>query len=892
MADPFLIVPPKDIPTWMYEAFRKMNARVDQVGAAVSAIGRGESPDGSGEPLLDMSVFFYLPGRTGGQTSYQSDKRYPTLTMTQPTILSDAVELLRFYTAGKMVKFKPTTFSVVCSTDGSTTLTATGTPNFAPTGGPRVTEGMLITGTNIPAGTYVRRVTNTLTLTMTQAASGSGATTVTFESSVDISAISDETGRDIEWKAYGSVRFTPGTEGVPLRVSGDFSPIATGGSNVARLYLEAGYISSGNAVGTNVQIGGPNRGEAGLLNLTTRLLHIARSPASGTDINIGIGINPAEFGTIPDPLAGPGVNVLLQRTAETGVTLITGGSSTNAIFAVATTSTISGSSPTKTFALGTAWTFKITEDQRVHFGNAGGGGFYLQGSTDAFNLVAESTGVDLLAGSLVTSWSDSVTSHALNIGGLIGGSARRVFLASSGHAIFDRFGIGATYILLTDAQAGSADFLTGTGSPLVRVFNSVTVGNVAFEVRGMSGQTGNLTEWNANGTALSAVTAAGLLGILTTSPTNAISLGGEAARTIWMERRTAANVVGNALTVQAGGASVGGTNRAGGNLILATGASTGNAHASVLIQTPPPGSSGTGTNNPSTKVSVDGFGQVVLTSARSGNTLTPLTMNSTATTLGAGAFIGQFWSLSASGATDTTMAGLSMQLTCTTSASDTGGSSITGFAFEIYENGTSGTGAAAIAINGFIRHSSTATGMVFIGTQMDIQTDTGAGACDIILYTTAGSNFSAAVTSWIGYKVVDFTPTATITNAYGIYIEDFSPATNNWAIYSAGGQSVHVGKFSIGATTSPTEILDLFGNLKFPSGGNIITDTTTGTKIGTATSQKLSFWNAAPIVQPTTAIAAATFIANTSGIANDTATFDGYTIGQVVKALRNAGLLA
>ena len=73
---------------------------------------------------------------------------------------------------------------------------------------------------------------------------------------------------------------------------------------------------------------------------------------------------------------------------------------------------------------------------------------------------------------------------------------------------------------------------------------------------------------------------------------------------------------------------------------------------------------------------------------------------------------------------------------------------------------------------------------------------------------------------------------------------------------------------------------------------NLITDTTTGMKIGTATGQKLGFWNTTPIVQPTTAVAAATFVTNTSLIANDTATFDGYTIGQVVKALRNMGLLA
>jgi len=80
--------------------------------------------------------------------------------------------------------------------------------------------------------------------------------------------------------------------------------------------------------------------------------------------------------------------------------------------------------------------------------------------------------------------------------------------------------------------------------------------------------------------------------------------------------------------------------------------------------------------------------------------------------------------------------------------------------------------------------------------------------------------------------------------------------------------------------------------LQMADAKNFVFNTTTGTKIGTGTTQKIGFWNATPIVQPTTGIAAATFTANTSGIANDTATFDGYTIGQVVKALRNAGLLA
>lgn len=73
---------------------------------------------------------------------------------------------------------------------------------------------------------------------------------------------------------------------------------------------------------------------------------------------------------------------------------------------------------------------------------------------------------------------------------------------------------------------------------------------------------------------------------------------------------------------------------------------------------------------------------------------------------------------------------------------------------------------------------------------------------------------------------------------------------------------------------------------------NIAVGSTTGTKIGTAASQKIGFYNAAPVVQQTTGVSAAAFTANTSGIADDTATFGGYTIGQVVAALKNLGLLA
>lgn len=73
---------------------------------------------------------------------------------------------------------------------------------------------------------------------------------------------------------------------------------------------------------------------------------------------------------------------------------------------------------------------------------------------------------------------------------------------------------------------------------------------------------------------------------------------------------------------------------------------------------------------------------------------------------------------------------------------------------------------------------------------------------------------------------------------------------------------------------------------------NFILGTTTGTKFGTSTSHKLAFYNSTPIVQTTTAVATSAFVANTSGIVDDSATFGGYKISQVVKALQLLGLLA
>lgn len=98
-----------------------------------------------------------------------------------------------------------------------------------------------------------------------------------------------------------------------------------------------------------------------------------------------------------------------------------------------------------------------------------------------------------------------------------------------------------------------------------------------------------------------------------TSTAASLALGGNAVRVIQMERHTTANTAGNSLTIKAGGATSGATNKAGGDLILDAGISTGSATASrVRIRTCPAGSSGTSDNTLTDAVTVLGSGFVGL----------------------------------------------------------------------------------------------------------------------------------------------------------------------------------------------------------------------------------------------------------------------------------------
>lgn len=73
---------------------------------------------------------------------------------------------------------------------------------------------------------------------------------------------------------------------------------------------------------------------------------------------------------------------------------------------------------------------------------------------------------------------------------------------------------------------------------------------------------------------------------------------------------------------------------------------------------------------------------------------------------------------------------------------------------------------------------------------------------------------------------------------------------------------------------------------------NIIFNTTTGSKIGGATTQKFAFWNKTPIVQPTTSITGATLVGGGGTTITATDTFGGYTLQQLAAIIINTGLAA
>ncbi len=144
---------------------------------------------------------------------------------------------------------------------------------------------------------------------------------------------------------------------------------------------------------------------------------------------------------------------------------------------------------------------------------------------------------------------------------------------------------------------------------------------------------------------------------------------------------------------------------------------------------------------------------------------------------------------------------------------------------------------------------------MFFGTGTGQNTDTSLvrdAACILALRsTTVAQNFRVYNT---------FT---TVTTAGEWFKSDWKTTANQFrmgAVLGTSSGTARVASWDYGGLeASPTAAITVpitsgaivfGGGLTLPDAGDIVVNATTGTKIGTATSQKLGFWNVTPIIQP------------------------------------------
>src|SRR5262245_16974275 len=71
----------KKTPTWLYETLRRLVEGQKDSQRGLAAVNRGETPDGSGNSLIDSSLFLFKPGLPGNQIAFGGTGAGGTLTL-------------------------------------------------------------------------------------------------------------------------------------------------------------------------------------------------------------------------------------------------------------------------------------------------------------------------------------------------------------------------------------------------------------------------------------------------------------------------------------------------------------------------------------------------------------------------------------------------------------------------------------------------------------------------------------------------------------------------------------------------------------------------------------------------------------------------------------------
>lgn len=137
------------------------------------------------------------------------------------------------------------------------------------------------------------------------------------------------------------------------------------------------------------------------------------------------------------------------------------------------------------------------------------------------------------------------------------------------------------------------------------------------------------------------------------------------------------------------------------------------------------------------------------------------------------------------------------------------------------------------------------------------------------------------------------------TGPRSIFYQNLVYDTDNaYDIGASGATRPRTGYFGTSINVVSGAVLLDTNGITIGDAKNIIVNATTGTKIGTASTQKIGIWNATPIVQPSSTGEASGFTVGAGTTVRDDSTFTGnvgstaYRISDIVKHLKNIGLIA
>lgn len=147
---------------------------------------------------------------------------------------------------------------------------------------------------------------------------------------------------------------------------------------------------------------------------------------------------------------------------------------------------------------------------------------------------------------------------------------------------------------------------------------------------------------------------------------------------------------------------------------------------------------------------------------------------------------------------------------------------------------------------------------------------------DVVLTFDIGSATYNAISDSI---IIQHSTTSTPQNGYGARLNIMLMSSAS-AIRAAGAIDA-----VWNVATDASRIADLVLSAAY-SGGLV-----EGLRIRGGAGVAIGLYGVAPVVRPATGGSAATFAQNSGNAVNDASTFDGYTLGQIVKALRDIGAL-